>query len=48
MRGVLFSSRGSFYVLKHASAIKFGHPEETLHGDVVVERSNVAFMEIDE
>lgn len=48
VRGVLFESRGPFYVLKHPTAIKAGHPPEDLDGDVIIDRHNVAFIKIDE
>jgi hypothetical protein len=46
--GVLYRSRGPFYVLKNATGIKAGHPEKPIIGDVLIERSNVAYMEIDQ
>lgn len=46
LRGVLWRSRGPWLVLKDATAVRDGHAPEALAGDVIVERRNVAFMEI--
>lgn len=48
VRGVLWKSRGPFYVLKNPTAIKAGHPPEALPGDVIIDRANVSFIAIDE
>lgn len=46
IRGVLWSSRGAWLTLKDCSLLKPGQPPAPMDGDVVVERPNVAFLQV--
>ena len=46
MRGVLWQSRGPWLVLKDATALKEGQPPIGVDGDIVIERRNVAFVQV--
>lgn len=44
--GVLFAQRGPILVLKNAELHESGRPPVALDGDVIVERSNVDFLQV--
>ena len=46
IEGVLWGSRGSWLILKDAQALKAGQAPVTMIGDVHVERSNVAYLQV--
>ena len=46
LRGVLWSSRGPWLVLRDVSAIKPGAAPTPVDGEVVIHRSNVAFLQV--
>jgi hypothetical protein len=46
MEGVLWSSRGPWLTLRDVSALKAGQPPVKLVGDVVVERSKIAYLQV--
>lgn len=46
LRGVLWQSRGPWLVLRDASLIKPGDSPLVIDGDVVIHRSNVAFIQV--
>jgi hypothetical protein len=46
LRGVLWESRGPWLVLRDVTAIKTGVPPQPVDGDVVIHRSNVAFLQV--
>lgn len=45
IRGVLWSSRGSWLTFKDCSLLKPGQPPTKMDGEVVIERRNVAFLQ---
>jgi len=46
LEGVLWSSRGPWCVLREVSALKAGQPAMRMVGDVVVHRSQVAYLQV--
>lgn len=46
IRGVLWSSRGAWLVVKEPVALRAGQVPAQIDGDVVVHRSNVAFFQV--
>ena len=49
IRGVLWGSRGAWLTVRQAALLRGGSPEvpaTTLDGEVVVHRSNVAFLQV--
>jgi hypothetical protein len=46
IRGVLWQSRGAWLLLKKAYVLKPGLNPEPADGDVLVHRSNVAFVQV--
>jgi len=46
IRGVLWQSRGPWLRLKDATGYKIGHPPQAITGDVLIERTNVAYIEV--
>lgn len=46
IQGVLWSSRGAWLTFKDAALLKPGVPPTKMDGDVVIHRSNVAFMQV--
>ena len=46
IKGVLWKSRGPWLCLKQATALKEGQPPVDMDGDVVIERTNVAFLQV--
>jgi hypothetical protein len=46
LRGVLWQSRGAWLLLKKADVLKPGLNPEPADGDVLVHRSNVAFVQV--
>jgi hypothetical protein len=46
VRGVLWQSRGPWLRLKEATGFKAGQPPEHIDGEVLIERSNVAFIQV--
>jgi hypothetical protein len=46
IHGVLWTTRGYWLVLKECEALKQGQPPERLRGEVLVHRSNVAFLQV--
>jgi hypothetical protein len=46
LRGVLWQSRGPWLVLKDVTALKVNEPPTLVDGDVVIHRSNVAFLQV--
>lgn len=46
LRGVLWQSRGPWLVLRDVTALKAGAPATPVDGDVVIHRSNVAFLQV--
>jgi hypothetical protein len=46
LRGVLWSSRGSWLVLRDASVLAVNAPPRLIDGEIVIHRSNVAFLQV--
>ncbi len=46
IQGVLWKSRGAWLTVKQAKALREGSPAQTIDGDVVIHRSNVAFIQV--
>lgn len=46
LRGVLWSSRGSWLTLKDCAALKASQPPAKMDGDVVVHRDQVLFLQV--
>ena len=46
VEGLLWQSRGSWIVLRDATALKSSRPETKVVGEIVIHRSNVAFMQV--
>jgi hypothetical protein len=46
IRGVLWESRGPWLTVRQAVALKEGCTPESLAGDVVIERTNIAFIQV--
>lgn len=46
IRGVLWTTRGYYLVLKDCEGLKEGKPPEQMRGEVIVHRSNVAFLQV--
>ena len=46
LKGVLWQCRGAWLVLKDATVLKAGSPALKVDGEVVIYRSNVAFIEV--
>ena len=46
-RGVIWQSRGAWLVLKNAAIVKAGAPPVPVDGEVVIHRSNLAFVQMD-
>lgn len=46
LEGVLWSSRGPWLTLRAVSALKAGQPPAAMVGDVVLHRSNVAYLQV--
>lgn len=44
--GVLWSYRGGWLTLRDASALKAGQPPTKIPGDVVVHRSQLAYLQV--
>ncbi len=44
--GVLWSSRGPWLTLKDASALKAGVPPEKIPGDIIIHRSQIAYLQV--
>jgi hypothetical protein len=44
--GVLWSSRGPWLMLRAVSALKVGQPPTPVLGDVVIHRSNLAYLQV--
>lgn len=47
IRGVLWQSRGTWLVLRNPQAIQPGRPPAAIDGEVVIERQNVTFMQVE-
>lgn len=46
IRGVVYAVRGSWLVIKNAAIVKAGASPLPVDGDVVIHRSNVAFLQV--
>ena len=46
LRGVLWSSRGAWLTLRRASLVKGSLPPVLMDGDVLIHRTNVAFLQV--
>lgn len=46
LRGVLWQARGPWLVLRDVTALKTNAPPVAVDGDVVIHRSNVAFLQV--
>lgn len=46
IRGVLFEQRGPLLVLKDAFLMEAGRDPVTMVGDIVIERSNIDFVQV--
>jgi hypothetical protein len=46
IRGVLWSVRGSWFVLKNAAVLKPQLEPLAIDGDVIIHRTNVAFVQV--
>jgi len=46
IRGVLWSVRGSWFVLKNAAILKPTLDPVTIDGEVIIHRANVAFLQV--
>lgn len=46
IQGVLWAARGPWLTVKDASFLKVATPPTPMDGDVVVHRSNVAFLQV--
>jgi hypothetical protein len=46
IRGVLWAKRGPLLVMKSAELLEGGRPPTLLDGEVVVERTNVDFIQV--
>jgi hypothetical protein len=46
VEGVLWSSRGAWFTLRAVSALKANHQPTPIPGDVVIHRSNIAYMQV--
>jgi hypothetical protein len=46
IKGVLWSARGPWLVFKDASLLKANLPPTPMDGEVVVHRSNLAFLQV--
>jgi hypothetical protein len=46
IKGVLWRARGAWLVLVHAELLKAASAPTPVDGDVVVHRSNVAFLQV--
>lgn len=46
IRGVLWSMRGTWFVLKNAALLKPNLEPVTVDGDVIIDRRNVAFLQV--
>lgn len=44
--GVLWQSRGPWLILRDATGFKDGVPPKELKGEVLIERRNVAFLQV--
>jgi hypothetical protein len=44
--GILWSSRGPWLTLRDVSALKAGKPPQPIPGDLVVHRSQVAYLQV--
>ena len=46
IRGVLWSTRGPWLTVRNAEALKAGMAPSVMDGEVVIHRSNVAFLQV--
>ena len=46
IKGVLWSTRGAWLVLKQASIMKPNHEPMAVDGDVIIHRTQVAFLQV--
>ena len=46
IRAVLWSTRGPWLTFRDASLLKAGSPPTPMDGEVIVHRSNVAFLQV--
>jgi hypothetical protein len=46
LRGVLWASRGAWFTLRQAAAIKSRAQPMPMDGEIVIHRSNVAFFQV--
>lgn len=46
LEGVLWSSRGAWLTLRDVSALKVNGSAKPMDGEVVIHRSNVAFLQV--
>jgi hypothetical protein len=46
LRGVMWSARGSWLVLRQATALTSTQPPAPIDGEVLVHRSNVSFIQM--
>lgn len=46
IKGALWSSRGAWLTVRNVSLLKSGAPPIAMDGDVVLHRSNVAFLQV--
>jgi hypothetical protein len=46
IRGVLWAARGPWLTLKDCEGVKAGKPPERMRGEVIIHRSNVAFLQV--
>jgi len=46
LRGVVWSSRGRWFVLRNAALVEFGSPDKPIDGEVIVHRENIAFLQL--
>jgi hypothetical protein len=46
LRGVLWTSRGPWLVLRDCTGLKEGKPPVPIDGEVVIARDNVAFIQV--
>jgi hypothetical protein len=44
--GVLWQSRGPWLRIREATGLKKGEPPESLKGEILIERTNVAFLQV--
>ena len=46
MQGVLWHSRGAWFVFRDVALLRAGSPPTPLDGEVVIHRSHVSFLQV--